>query len=119
MSGLDKNRQRNHTISFRVSQTEAKELEARIEASGLTKNQYYIHSCLYGRIVVVGSRQNIDRLIDCVHDMELMLKVLLEEAERGNVEETTKEIQRVKEEYCEMIKAILDLTFEANIQVQK
>lgn len=119
MSGLDKNRQRNHTISFRVSEAEAQELEARIEVSGLAKNQYYIHSCLYGRIVVVGSRENVDRLIDCVHDMELMLKILLEEAEKGNVEATSREIQRVKEEYCAMLKALLELTFEANIQVQK
>lgn len=119
MSGLDKNRQRNRTISFRVSETEAQELEARIEVSGLAKNQYYLHSCLYGRIVVVGSRQNVDRLVECVQDMELMLKILLEEAENGNVKETSREIQRVKEEYCAMLKALLELTFEANIQVQK
>lgn len=118
MNNWEKNRKRNHTITFRVSEREAKELEARIEVSGLKKSLYYVHSCLYGRIVVVGSRQNVDRLIECVHDMELMLKILLEEAERGNTEAVSQELQRVKEEYCAFVKALLELTVEANIQVK-
>lgn len=42
MSGLDKNRFRNTTISFRVSPEERDDLNVRVKLSGLTKQDYII-----------------------------------------------------------------------------
>ena len=113
MSGKDSNRMRNKTISFRVSEAERKNLEARIESSGLTRSNYYLHSCLYGRIVVVGSREHIDRLIEALNEMELMLKVLAEDIENEQCHMKIDEIQELKEEYIAMLKAILNIASEA------
>ena len=52
MSGLDKNRFRNTTISFRVSPEERLALEARIKVCGLPKGEYFINSLLYQRIEI-------------------------------------------------------------------
>lgn len=119
MSGLDKNRQRNHTISFRVSPTERKQLEARIDASGIKKTQYYLQSCLYGRIVVVGSRQHIDRLIESLHELEVVLKVLLEEMRKENYDSASGKIVDIREDYYSMVKSIVEIACEANKQVKK
>lgn len=119
MSGLDKNRKRNHTVSFRLSPTEFKNLEARIEVSGLKKNKYYIDSCLYGRIVVVGSRYNVDRLIDAISEMELILKVLADEIKQGEYNNTLDKINDVKDEYYSMVSSLVELINEADKQVSK
>lgn len=117
MSGKDCNRQRNRTISFRLSDSEVKTLEARIEASGIKKTDYYIHSCLYGRIVVVGSKENINRLIDELHEMELVLKLLLDEIQNGDLQSADEKIGKVKEDYIAMVKAIYVIAKESNASI--
>lgn len=119
MSGLDKNRKRNKVVAFRVTPQEYRNIEARIAVSGLKKNKYYIDSCLYGRIVVVGSRQNVDRLIDSINEMKLMLKILGEEIKEGEYVNTLDKIDKVKDEYCSLLNSLLELINEADKQVIK
>lgn len=53
MSGVHK----YSTISFRVSPREREEIEARILASGLSKKDYFVRSCIYNQVCVVGKRK--------------------------------------------------------------
>lgn len=46
MSGVHK----NPTISFRVSDREREQIDAKIIASGMSKKDYFIRSCIYNRI---------------------------------------------------------------------
>ena len=76
MSGLDKNRNRNQTICFRMSLAERLELEARIQASGMPKGRFFIEMLLHGEIrITVGKYQSdrlsleIRRLRECLEDM--------------------------------------------------
>ena len=76
MSGLDKNRNRNQTICFRMSPSERSELEARIQASGMPKGRFFIEMLLHGEIrIAVGKYQSdrlsleIRRLRECLEDM--------------------------------------------------
>lgn len=62
MSGLDKNRNRNQTISFRVSPEERRLLESRIQVTGLPKGEFILRSVLYGKIEVVAGKYQSDRL---------------------------------------------------------
>ena len=62
MSGLDKDRLRNKTVSFRVSLEEARLLEARIKICGMPKAQFIIQSLLYGKISIVVGKYQSDRL---------------------------------------------------------
>ncbi|MBS5665777.1 MAG: hypothetical protein KHW89_10125 [Roseburia sp.] len=50
MSGVHK----HPTISFRVSDREREMIEAKILASGMQKKDYFVRSCIYNRICVVG-----------------------------------------------------------------
>jgi len=62
MSGLDKDRFRNQTVSFRVSPEERLQLEARIKVSGMPKGQYFIKSLLYQEINIAVGKYQSDRL---------------------------------------------------------
>ncbi len=54
------NQHKNPTISFRVSEYERKAIEARILASGMMKKDYFVRSCIYNRICVVGKKETIE-----------------------------------------------------------
>lgn len=55
MSGVHK----NPTISFRISDYEKREIEARIKASGMMKKTFFTRCCIYGRICVVGKKEGL------------------------------------------------------------
>ena len=62
MSGLDQNRKRNQTVSFRVSPEERRQLEARIKATGMPKGLYFIESLLHQKIQITAGKYQSDRL---------------------------------------------------------
>lgn len=62
MSGLDKNRLRNSTISFRVTPEERIQLEARIKVSGMPKGEYFIQSLLHQELNIAVGKYKSDRL---------------------------------------------------------
>lgn len=51
------NQHKHPTISFRISNAERKQIEARILASGMMKKDYFVRSCIYNRICVVGKKK--------------------------------------------------------------
>jgi len=61
MSGLDKDRFRNKTVSFRVSPEEGRQLEARIKVCGMAKSEYIIKSLLHNKISIVVGKYQSDR----------------------------------------------------------
>lgn len=62
MSGLDKNRLRNKTVSFRMSPNEIQQLEARIKVCGMPKGEYFIKSLLHQEMNIVVGKYQSDRL---------------------------------------------------------
>ena len=53
------NQHKHPTISFRISDAERKQIEARILTSGMMKKDYFVHSCIYNVICVVGKKETI------------------------------------------------------------
>ena len=45
------------TISFRISPREREEIEAKIFTSGMKKKDYFVRSCIYNRVCVVGKKE--------------------------------------------------------------
>lgn len=62
MSGVHK----NPTISFRITEAERRQIEAKIIASGMSKKDYFARSCIYNRVCVVGKGQFCSRLWHCL-----------------------------------------------------
>lgn len=67
------------TISFRILDRDRREIEARIKASGMLKKDYFTRSCIYNRICVVGKKETIHRLVECVKQMQEDMHILAEE----------------------------------------
>lgn len=67
------------TISFRISDRDRREIEARIKASGMLKKDYFTRSCIYNRICVVGKKETVYRLVECVRQMQDDMHRLAEE----------------------------------------
>ncbi len=65
------NKHKKPTISFRITDAERKQIEARILASGMMKKDYFVRSCIYNRICVVGKKETIYPLVQTVNALYL------------------------------------------------
>lgn len=106
------NKHKNPTISFRITDTERKQIEARILASGMMKKDYFIRSCIYNRICVVGREETIYPLIQTVNALYLQLLEMQKASTTTNTSHTlpsSEDIKELQTEYTNMLTAIIDL----------
>lgn len=86
MSNFDYNRIRNHTMSFRVSEEERRQLKARIMVTGLPIGRYIFESALHQKICIAVGKYQSDRL-------SIELRKLREQlAEKSKSSEELKEL---------------------------
>ena len=109
------NQHKHPTISFRVSDAERKQIEARILASGMMKKYYFVRSCIYNRICVVGKKETIYPLVQTVNALYLQLHEL-QKAFVGYYQDhnpdnlpTSNEITELQTSYNNMLSAIIEL----------
>ena len=107
------NKHKNPTISFRITDAERKQIEARILASGMMKKDYFIRSCIYNRICVVGKKETIYPLVQTVNALYLQLlemqKVFTATSNTSNTLPSSETIKELQFEYTNMLTAIIDL----------
>ncbi len=98
---------KNPTISFRISDYERREIEAKIKASGMMKKDYFIRSCIYNHVCVVGKKETVHVLVKELEKMQQNLCQLHEQILSENIQITSAEIQELQLDYEYMLKAIL------------
>lgn len=115
------NKHKYPTISFRVTDYERKEIEARILTSGMSKKDYFIRSCIYNHICVVGKSENIYPLVQELQSIYENLSNLYESlftniddnsADKNNSPDltvTSMHFPSLQHEYISMLKAIIEL----------
>ena len=107
------NQHKNPTISFRITDSERKQIEARILASGMMKKDYFIRSCIYNRICVVGKKETIYPLVQTVNALYLQLlemqKAFTSSDRNIDTLPSSDEINELQPEYTNMLTAIIDL----------
>jgi hypothetical protein len=101
-------RKRELTVSFRPSKEQKIAIEKRAELSGLTKNNYIIRSCMYNRIVVVGKKENIKKLIDELQEMNNVMTEIAGQIMSGNFILEGESFNEMKEEYLALVRTIVD-----------
>ena len=103
------------TISFRISDAERRQIEARILASGMMKKDYFVRSCIYNRICVVGNKETIYPLIQTVNILYLQLlemqKAFIKCCKKQTLSHlpNSDEIKELQTDYNNMLTAIIDL----------
>ena len=92
MSGVHK----NPTISFRITEDERRQIEAKIIASGMSKKDYFARSCIYNRVCVVGKKETIYPLVEELRKMQEQM------AKLGEQFQAEREIAMSEEEFADM-----------------
>ena len=98
---------KNPTISFRISDYERREIEAKIKASGMRKKDYFVRSCIYNRVCVVGKKETVYLLVEELQKMQKNLHQLHELILTEDIHMTSAHMQEVQHDYEFMLKAIL------------
>ena len=103
------NKHKNPTISFRITDAERKQIEARVLASGMMKKDYFVRSC----ICVVGKKETIYPLVQTVNALYLQLLQMQKAFTAPNCTPDTlpssEAIKELQTEYTNMLTAIIDL----------
>lgn len=106
-------RHKKPTISFRITEAERKEIDARILSSGMTKQDYFVRSCIYNRICVVGKKETIYPLVQTVNALYLqileMQKAFTSSNRNIDTLPSSNEINELQTDYTNMLTAIIDL----------
>ncbi len=95
------------TISFRISDYERREIDAMIKASGMMKKDYFIRSCIYNRVCVVGKKETIYVLVEELQKLYLGLQQLQEQFLSADIVITSEEMYELQKDYEYMLKAII------------
>ena len=107
------NQHKHPTISFRISAAERKQIEARILASGMMKKDYFVRSCIYNQICVVGKKETIYPLVQTVNALYLQLlemqKAFTTPGDTSDTHPSSEAIKELQTEYTNMLTAIIDL----------
>ena len=103
MSGVHK----HSTISFRVSDREREMIEAKILASGMQKKDYFVRSCIYNRICVVGKKEVIYQLVEELQNMQTNLSELVKQLEQQEVTLTADGLEDMRNDCMDMLQAII------------
>lgn len=103
MSGVHK----NPTISFRISEREREEIEAKIEVSGLNKKDYFVRSCIYNHVCVVGKKELIYKLVRELRMMMDTLQEVTKQFEQSEVFLSKDGLEDMRIEYLNLLKAMI------------
>ena len=103
MSGVHK----HPTISFRVSDREREMIEAKILASGMQKKDYFVRSCIYNRICVVGKKEVIYQLVEELQNMQTNLSELVKQLEQQELILTADGLEDMRNDCMDMLQAII------------
>lgn len=104
------NQHKHPTISFRISDAERKQIEARILASGMMKKDYFVRSCIYNHICVVGKKETIYPLVQTVNALYLqildMQKAFTSSDRNIDTLPSSDDIKELHTEYTNMLRII-------------
>lgn len=103
MSGVHK----NPTISFRITEAERRQIEAKIIASGMSKKDYFARSCIYNRVCVVGKKETVYRLVEELREMQTVIREVAEQLREEETTLTNEGLQEMQTDFLNMLKAIL------------
>ncbi|MFI3214820.1 MAG: hypothetical protein R3Y24_16020 [Eubacteriales bacterium] len=98
---------KNTTISFRVSERERAEIDARVKASGMNKQDYFIRSCIYNQVCVVGKKEVVYELVEELRILNEDIEQVLEQLDADKITITRAGVEELKNDCIDMIKAIL------------
>lgn len=105
MPGIHK----NNTISFRPSEWERILIEEKAALSGLAKKDYIARSCIYSKVCVVGNKNNVQRIVDAVQEMQYTLKEISSRISTGDFPLSDEVFREMSMRYYAMCLSIVEI----------
>ena len=99
----------NPTIAFRPTQWERAMIEERVKASGLYKKDFIARSCIYSNIVVVGTKQRVQYLVEELRETQIVMKEITEQILSGDFSMSEESYKELKEDYLAFMITMVDI----------
>ena len=96
-------------ISFRVSPREREMIEAKIAVSGLQKKDYFVRSCIYNRVCVVGKKEVIYKLVEELQNMQINISEAVKQLEQQEITLTAEGLEDMRNDCMDMLQAIVSM----------
>lgn len=97
------------TIAFRPSAWQKAIIDERAKTSGMSKKDFIARSCIYANIVVVGKKENIQRIIDEVQEMQITLKEVAGQLQSGNFSLSRESYKEMKADFLATAITLVDI----------
>jgi len=73
----------------------------------MKKKDYFVRSCIYNRVCVVGKKETVYQIVEKLQEMQSRMEELSEQIKGEKPEVATEEIRQLQTSYEDMLKAIL------------
>lgn len=100
---------KDSTIAFRPSAWARTIIEQRAALSGIYKKDFITRSCVYSNIVVVGKKENIQRIVDSLQEMQTVMREIAGQIQSGALLLSEKGYQELKRDYLALVITIVDI----------
>ncbi len=100
---------KNLTIAFRPSEWEKAIIEQRVALSGMYKKDFITRSCVYSNIVMVGKRENIQRIVDALQEMQIVMREIAGQIQSGSFSLHDESYQELKRDYLALAVTVVDI----------
>lgn len=99
------------TIAFRPSAWARAIIEQRAALSGIYKKDFITRSCVYSNVVVVGKKENIQRIVDSLQEMQMVMKEVAGQIQSGDFLISEEGYQELRRDYLALVVTIVDIMF--------
>lgn len=100
---------KNRTLSFRTSTWARALIEQRAALSGIHKKDFITRSCVYSNIVVVGMKENIQRIVEALQEMQMVMKEIAGQIQSGDFSLSEQSYQELREDYLALVITVVDI----------
>lgn len=100
---------KNPTIAFRVDGWQRALIEERVKQSGLLKKDFIARSCIYSNIVVVGKKENIQRIVDSAKEMTEVLEDIVRQLKSGDFSCSDKAYEEMHNDILAVAITVVDI----------
>ncbi len=100
---------KNPTIAFRVDDWQRALIEERVKQSGLLKKDFIARSCIYSNIVVVGKKENIQRIVDSAKEMTEVFEDIVRQLLSGDFSCSDKAYEELHNDILAVAITVVDI----------
>ncbi|MCR5753449.1 MAG: hypothetical protein K6G30_01375, partial [Acetatifactor sp.] len=100
---------RNPTIAFRVDGWQRELIDQRATLSGMLKCDFIASSCIYSNIVVTGTKENIDRIVDAARNLRSSMSFIAGQYLSGNYSMPKEAYAEMELEFLALVVTIVDI----------